>query len=46
MKALPLCLYVTTLLLVPLMAQEPRLRVKMASNQPSDHWVELEPVEM
>lgn len=46
MKALPLYIYVTTLLLVPLMAQEPRIRQDISSNQPSDHWVELEPVEM
>lgn len=46
MKALPLYIYVTTLLLVPLMAQEPRIRQNVITNQPSDHWVELEPVEM
>lgn len=46
MKAIPLHLYVTTLLLLPVMAEEPRLRTNIAFNQPSDHWVELEPVEM
>lgn len=46
MKAIPLYLYVTTLLLLPVMAQEPRIRTNITANRPSDHWVELEPVEM
>ncbi len=46
MKAIPLYLCATMLLLLPSMAQEPRLRTGGLFNQPSDHWVELEPVEM